>query len=106
MAVKEARRWPSDRRPAVHVKREPNNGAITVGFNLVFPHRWFHGRIDELALFNRALTASEIAAKQRALNAAEPRLVAAYHFDGDTRDLKAKHDGQLVSDAKLRPPGS
>ena len=39
-----------------------NNTAFWIGNNRVFGPRLFQGRLDEVALFNRALTASEIAA--------------------------------------------
>ena len=91
---------------ALRVKREPNNGAIVAGANLVFPNRWFRGRIDDVALYERALSPGEIAAKSRTLKGNEPGLVAAYRFEEDTRDLKQKHDGQLVGGAQVGPPGS
>jgi hypothetical protein len=39
-----------------------NNTAFWIGNNSVFGPRLFQGRLDEVAVFNRALTASEIAA--------------------------------------------
>jgi hypothetical protein len=39
-----------------------NNTAFWIGNNRVFGPRLFQGRLDEVAVFNRALTASEIAA--------------------------------------------
>ena len=39
-----------------------NNNAFWIGNNSLFGPRLFQGRLDEVALFNRALTASEIAA--------------------------------------------
>jgi hypothetical protein len=91
---------------AIGAKREPNTGAIVVGANEVFANRFFHGRLDEVALFDRALTAAEISAKAHPLSGAEPGLVAAYRFEDTAADLKGKHDGQLEGGAKLGPPGA
>jgi hypothetical protein len=39
-----------------------NNNPVWIGNNQVFGPRYFQGRIDEVAIFNRALTAAEIGA--------------------------------------------
>jgi hypothetical protein len=89
----------------IRITRAPNTGPIVVGANVVFPNRFFQGRIDDVAVFERALPADEIA-RPHPLKGDEPGLVVAYGFEGDLRDLKGKHDGQLVGAAKVAPPGA
>jgi hypothetical protein len=43
-----------------------NDNPFCIGNDQVFGPRYFKGRIDEVAVFNRALTASEIAAAEKA----------------------------------------
>ncbi len=45
---------------------EPNKtNPFLIGYSTVFPGRWFHGSIDEVALWDRALSASEVASLYR-----------------------------------------
>jgi hypothetical protein len=92
--------------PIAGVTRQPNTGPITVGENATFHGRFFQGLIDEVSLRARALSAAEVATA-RSPKGPEAGLIAAYSFDGDTRDVSgAGHDGQLVGAARLEAPGA
>ena len=89
------------------VARLPNVGPLSVGENFAFPGRKFNGRVDEVSFWSRVLRPEEIAALWRAPAGPAPGLVAAYPFDGDTRDRSANGlDGQLVGNARLESPGA
>jgi hypothetical protein len=89
------------------VIRRGNLGPITVGENATFNGRHFHGFIRDVALWNRALTAEQIGAIDRAVDCSDPTLVAAYRLDGDARDCSAHHlDGQLGGGAGYAVLGS
>jgi hypothetical protein len=91
----------------------PNkSGIFSIGESTVFRGRFFKGGIQEVALWNRALGASEVAAIYAAAtpppgdaigNALVAPLAAAYlgcYKDTDLRDLNGKHwdDGQMTQD--------
>jgi hypothetical protein len=46
----------------IHYIRGPNSNPLTIGWNYVFPGRYFDGEIDEVAVYDRALSPSELAA--------------------------------------------
>lgn len=82
------------------IVRQANDGPITVGENMTFKGRHFHGLIDDVALWNRAFTGAEVAGAPRMADCKDPTLVAAYGFDGNARDCSAHHfDGQLAGGA-------
>jgi len=49
--------------PGVH---SANSAAFTVGYSTVWGNRWFPGAIDEVAIYNRALTDDEISSLEEA----------------------------------------
>jgi hypothetical protein len=57
-----------------------NNTALWIGNNPVFGPRLFQGRLDEVAIFNRALSASEIGAIYAAAQASPTTIDAANHY--------------------------
>jgi hypothetical protein len=46
----------------INYTRGQNPNPLTIGWNYVFPDRYFDGEIDEIVVYNRALSASELAA--------------------------------------------
>jgi hypothetical protein len=92
-------------RPIPGVVRKANTGPISVGENAVFNGRHFQGLIDDVALWARVLSDTEIVDAGQ-VDCRDPTLVAAYGFDGDTRDCSANHlDGQLGGGATYAPVG-
>jgi hypothetical protein len=88
------------------VIRQPNHGPITVGENVTFNGRYFHGFVDDVALWSRAWAPAEVAGAGHFADCSDPTLVAAYGFDGNARDCSAHHfDGQLGGGAAYAPLG-
>jgi hypothetical protein len=91
----------------IAARRQPNTGPIVVGENPVSPNRFFEGRIDEVALWNRARTPEEIGPKPRALTGHEEGLVAAYRFERDGGDsVTPGHPLVLHPGAAVASPGA
>jgi hypothetical protein len=86
------------------VIRTGNMGPIAVGESSTFEGRFFHGFIDDVGLWNRALSAAEIAQGATLGSCRDTTLVAAYPFEGGVRDCSShSHDGKLWGRARVVP---
>ncbi|MGD0860771.1 MAG: LamG domain-containing protein [Terracidiphilus sp.] len=56
--------------------RPGKSNAFNIGYSTVFPGRYFHGGIQDVALWNRALKANEVAAIYNASNSAGSTVLA------------------------------
>jgi len=98
----------------VEVANKPQSGAIDnvaapvmIGRNIVNPSAAFLGKIDEISVYNRALSATEIESianaglggKYKVQATAPANIVAWYPGDSSTNDLVAANNGTLQGGA-------
>lgn len=84
--------------------RTGNMGPIAVGESSTFEGRFFHGFIDDVGLWNRALSAADVAEGAALGDCRDTTLVAAYPFERAARDCSSHgHDGKLWGRAHLVP---
>lgn len=77
---------------------------LGIGFNPIDGGNNFKGSLDEIQVYNRALSAAEIAALYAAQNMAPnitDKLVANYTFDGNADDQTPYHNNAEVEGAQL-----
>ncbi|MCA0235109.1 MAG: T9SS type A sorting domain-containing protein [Bacteroidetes bacterium] len=74
---------------------------LGIGYNPIDGGNWFDGAIDELAIYNTALSDSEISslyAAQSAFPGTPNELVAVYHLNGNGEDASGLHNDAVVSE--------
>jgi len=90
----------------INKERMPGNGAVSIG-RRGDGHRYFtEGCIDEVRIYGRALSASEIRAHFVAPAGAWPRdkaIVKYWSFDADNRSASQKKVQEIVAKAGLQP---
>ena len=90
---------------------DPRTDPIVIGRNVVNPSLAWQGLIDELELFNRALSAAEIQAifnadstgLCRTCMAPPANLVSWYPGDGNANDIQSANNGTLINGATFAP---
>jgi chitodextrinase len=85
-------------------KLNDTNYPLGIGWNPIDGGNFFKGALDEVQIYNRALSDAEVAALYTAQNTApviNDELVADYTFDGDAEDESAYRNDAVVNGAQL-----
>ncbi|MBL7782529.1 MAG: T9SS type A sorting domain-containing protein [Saprospiraceae bacterium] len=80
---------------------------LGIGYNPIDGGNWFDGSIDELAIYNTALSDSEVSslyAAQSAFPGTPNELVAVYHLNGNGEDASGLHNDATIGETAIAVP--